>query len=132
MRTHPVFDRKGARAPIFQIENAYIGPAAIAELLARVEGVSEVNRRKTFGKSSDIHVTFQYLGRPYMVWEPFGDNSRYWIGPADMVSGTPEVAPLKHPEDIARLEDAFGCYRPPFHRAIIGNLVSLRLFKRDA
>lgn len=125
MRTYPVFNKRGVRAPIFQLEGAYIGPAGIAKVLADVEGVSDVIRRKTFGKSSDIHVEFQYLGRSYMAWEPFGDNSRYWIGPADMVAGAPDVAPLEQPEDIARLEDAFKGYRLPLYRRLLGGLVSL-------
>jgi hypothetical protein len=130
MQTYPISDKEGVRSPIFQIENAYIGPATVAKLLAQVNGVSDVRRRKMFAKSSDVHIEFQYLGRPYIVWEPFGDNSRYWIGPADMVAGAPDVAKLEHPKDIANLEEAFKHYKPPLHRALLGDLVSLRVFKR--
>jgi hypothetical protein len=28
-----------------------------------------------------VHIRFLYRGREYIVWEPFGDNSRWWIGP---------------------------------------------------
>jgi hypothetical protein len=130
MQTYLVSDKQGVRAPIFQVENAYIGPATIAKLLAQVQGVSDVRRRKPFSKSSDVHIEFYYLGRPYIVWEPFGDNSRYWIGPADMVSGVPDVANLEHPEDIANLEEVFKRYRPPLYRALLGDVISLRVFRR--
>jgi hypothetical protein len=130
MRTHPIFDNEGVRAPVFQVENGYVGPATVAKLLARVDGVSDVRRRKMFAKSSDIHVEFQYLGRPYIVWEPFGDNSRYWIGPADMVAGAADVAKLERAEDIANLEDAFKRHQPPSYRTLLGDIVSLRVFKR--
>jgi hypothetical protein len=132
MQTYPISDKEGVRASIFQVENAYIGPATIAKLLAQVEGVSDVGCRKMFAKSSDVHIEFQYLGRPYIVWEPFGDNSRYWIGPADMVAGAPDVSKLEHPGDIANLEEAFERYQPPLHRALLGNLLTLRMFKRFA
>jgi len=133
MQTYPMFNKEGARSPIFQLQSAFIGITTIARLLAAVDGVSDVQRRKAFAKSSDIHVEFKYLGRPYIVWEPFGDNSRYWIGPADMVAGAPDVAKLDRPEDIANLENAFQQYQPSLPIRIIGNLVSLNfkgLFSR--
>jgi hypothetical protein len=30
---------------------------------------------------NDVRLRFSYLGDDYEVYEPFGDNSRYWIGP---------------------------------------------------
>lgn len=130
MKTYPVFDKEGVRSPIFKVENVYIGPATVAKLLTGVEGVADVRRRRMFAKSSDIHVEFQYLGRPYIVWEPFGDNSRYWIGPADIVADAPPVAKLERPEDIEDLEDVFKRYKPPLYRTLLGHIVSLRFLKR--
>jgi hypothetical protein len=125
-----MFNKEGVRTPIFQVENVYIGPAAIVRLLTGIDGVSDIQLRQMFAKSSDIHVRFKYLGRSYIVWEPYGDNSRYWIGPADMVAGEKDVPQLDSPVDIASLEDAFKRYRPPLHRALLGDVVTLRFFKR--
>jgi hypothetical protein len=83
-----------------------------------------------FAKSRDIHVEFKYMGQAYIVWEPFGDNSRYWIGPADMVAGTEDVPDIQSPSDLVRLEDAFKRYHPPFHRAFLGEIVTLRFITR--
>lgn len=130
MKTYPVLNDKKGRTPIFQIENAYIGPAAVARLLAVIEGVTEVQSRKMFAKSTDVHVSFKYMGQPFIVWEPFGDNSRYWIGPADMVAGAEDVPDIQSPSDLARLEDAFKRYHPPFIRAFLGDLVTLRFITR--
>jgi len=121
METYPVFTNEGARSQAFEIENAYIGPAAITRILAGVEGVTEVCPRKMFAKSSDVHVEFKYMGQPYIVWEPFGDNSRYWIGPSDQAEGE---------TDITGLEEAFKCYQPPTYRAILGDLLTLRFITR--
>jgi len=132
MRTYPRFNKKGIREPVFEIDNIYIAPATVARVLAAVEGVADVKVRRMFSKPSDIRVQFKYLGRPYIVWEPFGDNSRYWIGPADMLSGVDAVAALDSPNDICRLEDAFKHYRPPFHRALLGlfgDVLTLRFIR---
>ena len=121
MKTHPVTTTDGSRAFAFEVENAYIAPAAAASLLAEVDGVTDVRVRRLLSKSSDIHVEFRYRGKPYIVWEPFGDHSRYWIGPKDEGSGVGE---------ISKLEAAFERYRPPLHRVLFGDLVSLRFITR--
>jgi hypothetical protein len=75
----------------------------------------------SFSKSSDVHVRFRHLGQAYIVWEPFGDSSRYWIGP--------EQGPESSPE-ITKLEDVFKRYRPPLYQTIIGDLLTLRFITR--
>lgn len=130
MKTYPMFNEAGVRTPVFQIENIYIGLAAATRLLSEVKGVTEVRRRKMFTKSSDVHVEFKYMGQPYIVLEPYGDNSRYWIGPADMVAGADDVPNTQSPTDLARLEDAFKHYRPAFHRALLGDMLTLRFITR--
>jgi hypothetical protein len=130
MKTYPIFRKDGIREPIFEIENIYIASGAIVRLLAGVEGVTEVRPRKMFSKPRDIHVEFNYLRRPYVVWEPMGDNSRFWIGPADIVSGVGPVPPLDRQNDIFVLEDAFKRYRPPLHRAILGDVLTLQCLRK--
>ena len=121
METYPGLANAGLRSQAFEVENAYISPATIARLIANVEGVTEVCPRKMFAKSSDVHVEFKFMGQPWIVWEPFGDNSRYWIGPSDQAEGE---------TDITRLEEAFKCYQPPTHRAILGDLLTFRFITR--
>jgi hypothetical protein len=126
MKTYPVFNNEGIRAPIFQVDNVYVGPSSAAKILESIEHVTEIQLRKAFSKSSDVHVEFKYLNRSYIVWEPYGDNSRYWIGPADMLEGMPPVAALDRPDDIDRLERAFKDYRPHLLRKLIGDVLTLR------
>jgi hypothetical protein len=121
MQTHPILTKEGTRSPAFEVENVYIGLATIARLLAQVQGVTDVKQRKMFAKSSDVHVNFKYRGQPWIVWEPYGDNSRYWIGPQDHVES--EVG-------ATELEDAFKRHSPPFHRVLLGDLLTLRFITR--
>lgn len=121
MKTFPVKNSLDGRLIAFEVENAYIGPSTVARLLRQVEGVSNVERRRPFSGSSDIHVRFKHGGHSCIVWEPYGDNSRYWIGPE---------SPDTFPQDMRFVESVFDEYRPPMHRAVLGNLLSLRFFNR--
>ena len=120
MRIFPANGKDG-RAIGFEIENVYVSRKAISQLLKQVDGVSDVKLGGHFGSSNDIRIEFQYLGCNYMVWEPFGDNSRYWIGPKN---------PEESVADAKGLEDIFRRYQPPFYRSLLGNLLTLRLFRR--
>jgi hypothetical protein len=121
MRTYPIVDEKKSKRPFaFEIENAYVGIRTIARLLTEVDGVSDVRRRRLFSKWDEIHIWFKYANQTYVVWEPFGDNSRYWIGPK-----SPEEA-----IDIRDVENAFKQHRPSFYREIAGDILSLRFIKR--
>lgn len=81
MRTYPINDDAGV---LFAFEiNAQLLGRRLARLLGQVEGVSAVRRRRWWVGSPDVHIRFLYHGREYIVWEPFGDNSRWWIGPDD-------------------------------------------------
>jgi len=121
MKTHPVLTKEGGRSFAFEVENAYIAPATAARLLAGVDGVTDVAPRRMFSKSNDVHVEFKYRGQPYIVWEPYGDNSRYWIGPKDEANDV---------GDIGALEAVFKRYRPPLHRALLGDVLTLRFVTR--
>ncbi len=56
-----------------------------------------------FGSSSDLRLTFNYYGEEYIVWEPYGDSSRYWIGPKTLTDSS---------RDCSDLEEAFQTFEP--------------------
>ena len=87
-------------------------------LVRKAAGVSEVKRRRLFSGDADVHVRFKYRGQPCIVWEPYGDSSRYWIGPED-----PETLI----GNLQEIERVFDTYCPPRHRTMLGNLLSLHL-----
>lgn len=121
MEIFPVASETGDHAVAFEIENAYVSSRTIMRLLKQEKGVTDVHLGGHFGSSNDIRIEFKYFGRDYIVWEPFGDNSRYWVGPKNTEEGV---------VDAGGLESVFERYKPPFHRALLGDLLTLRLFKR--
>lgn len=120
MKTFPSKSSPDGRLIAFEIENAYIGPTAAARLLEKADGVSAVQRRRPFSAGDDIHVRFEHHGHSCILWEPYGDNSRYWIGPEDAENFS---------GDIRGIETVFNQYSPPMHRRMLGNILSLRFFK---
>lgn len=122
METFPLA-KEGEGAVAFEIENAYASRRTIASLLEQAEGISDVRLRGRFGSSDDVRIEFKYLGWSYIVWEPYGDSSRYWIGPKNLE---------ERAEGIAELQEVFKRYQPPFYRALLGDLLTLRMFRRKA
>src|SRR5437016_3983549 len=87
----------------FEISNVWVSMLALKRILRSVQGVSDV-RRRFF---SDDRIEFVLHGETCVVHEPFGDNSRYWIGPANAGTSTLDIAPL---------HDAFEQYQNPISR----------------
>lgn len=121
MRTFPLAVEADGRMRAFEIENAYIGPSTVAKVLPGIEGVTDVEQRRLFSAESEGHVNFKYQGCPWIVWEAYGDNSRYWIGPESVTA---------FEGNVAQVEEAFARYQPPLHRAIIGDILTLRFLTR--
>ena len=121
METYPTIDEKSGRVLDFEIDNIYVNNSNVARILSKVDGVAEVRVRKLFSRWEEIHIWFKYMNHDCIVWEPFGDNSRYWIG-----SKTLKEATL----DMSKIENAFKRYRPPFIRKVLGDILSLRIFTR--
>lgn len=99
----------------FEIDNVYIGVGRVAKILRQIPGVTSVQQRKPFTKWTHVHIWFKYQGYDCLVIEPFGDSSRYWLGP-------------KNVDDVfsfTEVERAFKMYRPSTVRRIIGDLISL-------
>lgn len=120
MKTYPAKTSPDGQLVAFEVESVYVSPSAIARLLQQAPEVSEVKRRRLFSGEGDVHVRFRYRSHPCIVWEPYGDNSRYWVGPEDVEAFA---------GDLKKIERLFADYSPPMHRAVIGDLLSLRLFK---
>ena len=106
----------------FEIDNIYVSLKTIARILNSIDGVADVNKRRLFSKWDDIHIWFRYIDHECVVIEPYGDNSRYWIGP-------------KNPEekfDFSSIDVAFKKHQPPPMAKLFGDLVTLNfksLFK---
>lgn len=117
MRTFPIVDPNGTLFAV-EVEKLYARPKTLAKIICSVDGVSSMRVRPIFGASPEIHARFTYLGSGFVIWEPYGDNSRYWLGPAD-----PEAQKVS----ILPIEERLRLYQPPKLVALWGNLISLRV-----
>lgn len=115
MNTYEITNKDGT-AFAFEIDNVYITPRKIGKLLTSTDGVTKGKVRKLFDFGNENRLEFEYLGGNFVVWEPFGDNSRYWIGPKDAEERLPQ---------IAAIERIFEKYKPPRLVKFIGDLISL-------
>ena len=99
----------------FELDSVYIKKKKVAELLSGIDQVTDVKVRQSFSSPSDVHINFQYQGDEFMVWEPFADSSRYWIGPEGKTCQL----------DIRALKSVFEDYQPQLIRKICGDLLTL-------
>jgi hypothetical protein len=109
MKTYPIVDDDGVFRG-FEIELP-ISNRPVVRVLRSIDGVTEVT--KTW--FNDDRIKFLFNGEPFVVNEPYGDNSRYWIGPAEPPS----------PQDISPIHNAFQAHRylvPP--RVVLWGLVA--------
>ena len=120
VNTYPEPSETGSPHPWFEIENSFISLRTIAGVLSATDGVSEVRVRRLFSKWRNIHVWFKYYGEPFIVEEPWGDSSRYLIGPEDRTSTT----------DTDAVRDSFRNYSPPPFYETLGDILTLRFLRR--
>ena len=67
----------------FEIPSSYfISSSGVARYFSRCPGVSITKVRRLFAIGEDVHAQFSFKGESFDVWEPFGDNSRFWVGPS--------------------------------------------------
>jgi hypothetical protein len=101
LKTYPLRRNDGSLYA-FEI-GIVISMVPIKRILRSVDGVTSVKRQFR----SDDRLTFSFNGVPWVVHEPWGDNSRYWIGPREGAD---------HSFDVAPIHDAFARYRSPLVR----------------
>ena len=82
MKTYP-FKEEDGRLIAFEVDNIDIWLRRITTLLSKLEDVTEIQKKKASLGSSEIHIEFKYNNTDFVVWEMYGDNNRYWIGPKD-------------------------------------------------
>ncbi len=76
MRTHPIHDKEGQLLG-FEI-SSLLGRRIARRIAASVPGARVI----ASNLRSEVFFEFEVAGETFVIEEPFGDNSRYWIGPA--------------------------------------------------
>ena len=107
--------------PGFEIGNALISRAQIVEFFGALPDTEVVRDSAALHRNQDgVFCEFTVQGRLFHAWEPFGDNSRFWIEPESQ-----EPCP-----QLAIVRDTFETYTPSYlpFRGLFGRLKSwLRL-----
>ena len=102
MKTYPI-KRGDGSLHAFEIGSTLVSIDAIEQILKSVAGVSVLKLQS----GSDDRLAFQYLDALWVINEPWGDNSRYWIGPQNAKDHTFNVEPI---------HNAFLSYKSPLIR----------------
>jgi hypothetical protein len=81
MKVYDLHDKAG-RAFAFEIPNVLLGRKGACRVVRKIPGVRVLKSPKPFSWSrQEVFCEFEVSGQRFQIWEPFGDNSRYWIGP---------------------------------------------------
>jgi hypothetical protein len=87
----------------FSVSRLLLGRTGARRIVAAIPGCKVVRRQGRFKLSGrDDFCEFAIDGKTFLVIEPFGDNSRYWV-----VADPPEA---ECPQ-LARVRDAFQRHR---------------------
>jgi hypothetical protein len=78
MKTYPIFN-KNHSVGAFEISSARVTFRPIYKILESIKNITEVKRQRF----SEDKIGFNYRDIKMVINEPYGDNSRYWIGPKD-------------------------------------------------
>ena len=124
MKTYEITSESG-NAFAFEVENAYISVGKIRNLLINLDHVSNFTTRKPLSIDDEFRASFNYRGLDFIIIEPFGDSSRYWIG---LEKERCEEAPQK----IKQLEQIFIDYQPPFIIKLIADIITLKFIKKPS
>jgi hypothetical protein len=82
MKTYPKKNDAGEKCA-FEISNIFLSSKGMARFIGGCQGVKITRVRRMFDPDDEVHVEFELDGERCCVWEPFGDNSRPWIGPEE-------------------------------------------------
>lgn len=99
-----------------EVDMGYASVRMLARVIGATSGVSDMKVRRPFSGSGNVRASFRFQGADYVIMEPFGDSSEYWIGPAEEGGGAGDMTA------IARNIEGF---KPSRYRQILGGLVNM-------
>ena len=81
MKTYEILDEDG-RIFAFEVNNAGLGRKGVCRVVETIPGARITRRPRPLSwLREEVFCEFEVGGKTFVAWEPFGDNSRYWIGP---------------------------------------------------
>ena len=100
MKTFDLFDSDN-RLYAFEIGNLRIGRRGVCRVVKTIPGAKLTRTPKLFSWVREAEFCeFTVDGEIFAAEEPFGDNSRYWIGPK----------PPRWLPQTEKVRDAFACF----------------------
>jgi hypothetical protein len=82
MKVYDLIDKEG-RVFAFEVNNTFFGRMKLCKLVRSIpetQIIKAQSHRSFRFKGEDEFCEFEIHGQKFVAWEPFGDNSRYWIG----------------------------------------------------
>jgi hypothetical protein len=98
MRTYDLKD-KMSRVFAFEVSNLLLARQSLCKIILTIPNAKIIRKPKRFS-SEEIFCEFKVGDQRFTAMEPFGDNSRYWIGPE----------PPKWCKQISEVQKAFVRY----------------------
>jgi hypothetical protein len=81
MRIFDIQDSEG-RVCAFEVSNFFFARLDVCGVVSRIPAARLIRKPKMFSSfREDEFCEFEVEGVKFVAWEPFGDNTRYWIGP---------------------------------------------------
>ena len=97
MKTYELLDENG-RLSAFEISNTETDRRGVCRIVQSIAGAKLIRKPKWFSWfREEEFCEFEVDGEKYVAWEPYGDNSRYWVGPD----------PARHLPQTQKVRDAF-------------------------
>jgi hypothetical protein len=75
MKIHDLKNKEGVVCA-FEVSNILLRRRAACRIVRSIPGVKLVRRTR-----NDQFCQFELDGVTFVLWEPWGDSSRYWVGP---------------------------------------------------
>lgn len=82
MNTYDIGATPDGGVVAFEVDNIRIGRRGVCRIVASIEGATIVRKPKLLSwLRESVFCEFLVDGELFAAEEPYGDNSRYWIGP---------------------------------------------------
>lgn len=81
MKTYDLKDKRG-RAFAFEVNNFFLGRQGLLKVVLTIPNARIIRKPKRFQLfAEDKFFEFEVEGKRFEAFEPWGDSSRFWIGP---------------------------------------------------
>ncbi|HWG11313.1 MAG TPA: hypothetical protein VN693_07445 [Rhodanobacteraceae bacterium] len=109
MKLFDLTDKEG-RAFAFEVENIALGRRGFCRVVQTIPGATLLKTPRLFSWfREETFCIFSVAGATFSAWEPFGDNSRYWVGPE----------PVGYAHQISLVRAAFEAHAPLLDRPVL-------------